>query len=144
MTKTISNDTINVFELVQKMVDHIKSPTEEGVIYFNESLSDIENALLELKSYKRKQPKPVDNSDDKRPRGRPRVPHRAILENGKYDSRTIDPDYQKRYYLEKLKDVKIPCTACGVNMFKVNITRHMKSSKCKCKAQEHIHDSDSV
>ena len=45
-----TNDTFNVLELVKKMVDHIKSPTEEGVEFFKETINDIECALHSLKT----------------------------------------------------------------------------------------------
>jgi len=125
----------NVIELFHKMASHIRSPTDEGTHFFREVIGDIEESLHSLKSHKVKPAKPEDPDVIKNPRGRPRVPHRALLEKGKYDTRPLDPEYQKKYYLEKLKDVKIPCPACGVPMFKVNITRHMKSNKCRCKAE---------
>lgn len=76
----------------------------------------------------------IDTDDEvaiKRGKGRPRVPYRAILEKGKYDTKSKDPEYFKKYYLEKVKDVKIPCPVCGACMWKTNITRHMNSSRCK-------------
>ena len=59
----------------------------------------------------------TDDNDEKRTRGRPRVPHRAILEKGKYDTRPTDPEYFKSYYIEKLQGVKVPCLNCGVPVF---------------------------
>lgn len=132
MSEFKTNDTLNVLDLVKKMVDHIKSPTEEGVEFFKDTMHDIENVLHDLKSYKPRKTKSLEINEEKRPRGRPRVPHRAILENGKYDTRTKDPNYQKLYYLEKLQGVKIPCPNCNVPVFKVTMARHMKSSKCRC------------
>ena len=77
------------------MVDHIKSPTEESTTFLKETMNDIELALHDLKYYRPRKPK-LTEMGEKRPQGRPRVPHRAILENGKYDTRPTDPDYHKK------------------------------------------------
>jgi hypothetical protein len=53
MSEFKTNDTFNVLELVKKMVDHIKSPTEEGV-EFKETINDIEYALHSMKTVKPK------------------------------------------------------------------------------------------
>ena len=129
---SLTNDTFNVLELVKKMVDHIKSPTEEGVEFFKETINDIECALHSLKTVKPKQSKSIELNDEKRPRGRPRGSYRAILEKGKYDTRPKDPEYFKSYYIEKLQGVKVPCLNCGVPVFKITMARHMKSAKCRC------------
>ena len=74
----------------------------------------------------------TDDNEEKRTRGRPRVPHRALMDNGKYDTKPNDPDYLKRYYIENLQGMKVPCPTCGALVFKVTISRHMKSAKCRC------------
>ena len=142
MNEFKTNDTFNVVDIIKKMVDHIRSPTEEGVEFFKDTINDIEYRLDKFKIVKPRQPKTSEINEEKRPRGRPRVPYRAILENGKYDTRTKDPEYQKRYYVERLQGVKIPCPNCGVHMFKVTMARHMKSVKCRCCITENITDTD--
>ena len=142
MTELKSNDKVNVYELVQKLVDQIKTPTEENAQILKDSMIDIEFALHSLKTLKPRQPKSNDLNDEKRPRARPRVPYRAILENGKYDTRPKDPNYQKVYYLEKLQGVKVECPNCGVHTFKITLARHMKSAKCRCNTTEIKTDAD--
>ena len=142
MTELKSNDKVNVYELVQKLVDQIKTPTEENAQILKDSMVDIEFALHSLKTLKPRQPKSNDLNNEKRPRGRPRVPYRAILENGKYDTRPKDPNYQKVYYLEKLQGVKVECPCCGVHTFKITLARQMKSAKCRCHTTEIKTDTD--
>ena len=45
MTELKSNDKVNVYELVQKLVDQIKTPTEENAQILKDSMLDIEFAL---------------------------------------------------------------------------------------------------
>ena len=142
MTELKSNDKVNVYELVQKLVDQIKTPTEENAQILKDSMVDIEFALHSLKTLKPRQPKVNDLNEEKRPRGRPRVPYRTILENGKYDTRPKDPNYQKVYYLEKLQGVEVQCPNCGVHTIKITLARHMKSVKCRCHATEIKTDTD--
>ena len=42
MNEFKTNDTFNVLDLIKKMVDHIKSPTEEGVEFFKDTINDVE------------------------------------------------------------------------------------------------------
>ena len=66
-------------------------------------------------------------------RGRPMNINRH-LEDGTYNHKPLDPDWAKKYYLEKLKDVIVICPNCGVSTSKVNVSRHVKSYKCKYNA----------
>jgi len=69
-------------------------------------------------------------------RGRPLNTFRSDrhLEDGTYNHKPLDPDWAKKYYLEKLKDVNVICPNCGVSTSKVNVSRHVKSYKCKYNA----------
>ena len=136
-----TNDNANVLSFLHKIVEQIKSPTEEGTAFLQEVLPNIETALINLKSYKPRKTKTTE-TDEKKPRGRPRVPYRAVLENGKYDTRPKDPEYLKRYYIENLQGVKVPCPHCGVHTFKITMARHMKSAKCRCHGMENKTDTD--
>ena len=70
-------------------------------------------------------PKPIE----KRPRGRPRLETRTII-NGKYDSKPLDKDYHKKYYLEKIQGTKIMCPGCSREVPKTNLSRHMRTNNC--------------
>ena len=49
----------------------------------------------------------------------------------------MDPAYFTMYYRER-NSMKVCCPGCGCMHNKSNLTRHMKSSKCKTRAK-HIH-----
>ena len=65
MTELKSNDKVNVYELVQKLVDQIKTPTEENGKILQDSMLDIEFELHSLKTLRPRQVKPIDLSDEK-------------------------------------------------------------------------------
>jgi len=66
-------------------------------------------------------------------RGRPLNTFRSDrhLEDGTYNHKPIDPEWYKKYYLEKLQNVKVLCPGCNIMVPKSNISRHKKSYKCK-------------
>lgn len=51
-------------------------------------------------------------------------------EDGKYISRPIDPDYQKKYYATHNKS-PITCDLCGSLINRTQKNRHQESKKCK-------------
>jgi len=91
------------------------------------SINDIPNEQIILPS------EPVVMKT-KRGVGRPRKPEsrKVFEEKGKYDNHTLDPDYFKKYYIEKIQGNKKPCPKCGTGMFvSVSMAKHMKSKKCQ-------------
>ena len=50
-------------------------------------------------------------------------------ENGKYSNKSIDPDYQRKYYALKLKE-PVPCAFCGRLSVRTQLNRHRRSKKC--------------
>ena len=72
---------------------------------------------------------PVDSLRVMKKRGRPlnSIRSNRHLEDGTYNHKPIDPEWSKKYYLEKLKDVKVVFPNCGISTSKVNISRHVKS-----------------
>ncbi len=50
--------------------------------------------------------------------------------DGTYNNKPIDKEYFKRYYDEKLKDVKVLCDQCGFMCSKTKYRRHQRSAKC--------------
>ena len=56
---------------------------------------------------------------------------RRFNSDGSINTKPLDPDLFKNYYIEKLKGVNVICTNCGISAPKPHIARHMKSLKCK-------------
>ena len=50
--------------------------------------------------------------------------------DGSYNTHSLVPDYNRSYYNEKLKNVKVACTCCGTEFLKTNLSKHKKSKKC--------------
>ena len=75
---------------------------------------------------------------------RQRAPWRTItLDDGttKYNSKPFDPEYFKKYYIEKRKESEsliITCERCGRSHTTGHTTRHQKSKYCVKKYNEQI------
>lgn len=65
-------------------------------------------------------------------RGKPINPDRH-LPDGTYNNKPLDPDYFKKYYMEKTKG-KVQCSCCGSMVEKSGIARHKRSSICAKKS----------
>jgi len=50
-------------------------------------------------------------------------------QEGKYNTKPKDPEYQKTYYSLKLKD-PISCPLCGSMCVRTQLNRHQQSKKC--------------
>ena len=51
--------------------------------------------------------------------------------NGTYDTKPLDPDYFKKYYLNNLK-TPFTCPDCGTTISnKTNLSKHRNTKKCR-------------
>ena len=77
--------------------------------------------------------KPENESNpETKTKGRPVGATWRYMENGKYNDRPLDPDYDKKYYHAKVKG-EFKCPNCGcVLSSKSGLTRHQRTAvKCK-------------
>ena len=63
---------------------------------------------------------------------KPKPKSRAInplrhREDGSYNSHSLVPGYNHKYYEEKMKGVQVTCPCCGLEFLKTNFSKHKKS-----------------
>ena len=99
---------------------NVEIPSEQSV----EPPIEIEEApKIRPRGRPRKDPPPEPK--EKKPRGRPRIENPT-----KPGQPKLGKQYYKDYYIQKLKDKTVTCPHCNICISPLNLSNHIRSTKC--------------